>query len=99
MLCSYHSFIWECKLEGRRVLKIRNRSVWWGNERHMCKLGIEDARQSIHDKLNEMMDFSGIYINHHHTSFNYHHTSSQCDRMTRNKNMVPIYFILPKSVG
>ena len=92
MLCSYHSFIWECKLEGRRVLKIRNRSVWWGNGRHLCNFGIEDARQSIHDKLNEMMDFSGIYIN-------YHHTSSQCDRMTRNKNMVPIYFILPKSVG
>ena len=30
------------------------------------------------------MDFSGIYIN-------YHHISLLCDRMTCNKNMVPIF--------
>ena len=30
------------------------------------------------------MDFSGIYIN-------YHHISLLCDRMTSNKNMVPIF--------
>ena len=66
--------------------------MWWGNGRHLCNNGIEDAKQSIHDKLKEVMDFSGIYIN-------YHHTSLLSDKMTRNKNMVPIYFILPKSVG
>ena len=38
-------------------------------------LGIEAARQSIHNELTEVMDFSGIYIN-------YHHTSLLCDRMT-----------------
>ena len=47
-------------------------------------LGIEAARQSIHNELTEVMDFSGIYIN-------YHHTSLLCDRMTCNKNMVPIF--------
>ena len=47
-------------------------------------LGIEAARQSICNELTEVMDFSGIYIN-------YHHTSLLCDRMTCNKNMVPIF--------
>tara|TARA_B110000444_G_scaffold100655_1_gene95199 strand:+ start:114 stop:4604 length:4491 start_codon:yes stop_codon:yes gene_type:complete len=45
-------------------------------------LGIEAARQSIH---NELMDgFDGRYIN-------YHHTSMLCDRMTATKKMVSIF--------
>ena len=45
-------------------------------------LGIEAARQCIH---NELMDgFDGRYIN-------YHHTSMLCDRMTATKKMVSIF--------
>jgi DNA-directed RNA polymerase II subunit RPB1 len=48
-------------------------------------LGIEAARQSILNELNEVMEFSGgVYIN-------YHHTSLLCDRMTCNKDMVSIF--------
>jgi DNA-directed RNA polymerase II subunit RPB1 len=47
-------------------------------------LGIEAARQNIHNELTEVMEFSDIYIN-------YHHTSLLCDRMTCNKDMVAIF--------
>ena len=47
-------------------------------------LGIEAARQCIHNELVEVMAFSGA-------SINYHHTSLLCDRMTCNKNMVSIF--------
>ena len=47
-------------------------------------LGIEAARQMIYNELTEVMEFSDVYIN-------YHHTSLLCDRMTCNKNMVSIF--------
>ena len=47
-------------------------------------LGIEAARQCIHNELVEVMAFAGA-------SINYHHTSLLCDRMTCNKNMVSIF--------
>jgi DNA-directed RNA polymerase II subunit RPB1 len=47
-------------------------------------LGIEAARQSIYNELNEVMEFSGVYINHHHSSL-------LCDRMTCNKDLVSIF--------
>jgi DNA-directed RNA polymerase II subunit RPB1 len=47
-------------------------------------LGIEAARQVIHNELVEVMEFSGVYIN-------YHHTSLLCDRMTSNRHMVSIF--------
>jgi len=47
-------------------------------------LGIEAARQVIHNELVEVMEFSGAYIN-------YHHLSLLCDRMTCNKDMVSIF--------
>jgi DNA-directed RNA polymerase II subunit RPB1 len=47
-------------------------------------LGIEAARQVIHNELVEVMEYSGVYIN-------YHHTSILCDRMTSNRNMVSIF--------
>jgi DNA-directed RNA polymerase II subunit RPB1 len=47
-------------------------------------LGIEAARQVVHNELVEVMEFSGVYIN-------YHHTSLLCDRMTSNRNMVSIF--------
>ena len=47
-------------------------------------LGIEAARQVIYNELTDVMEFSGVYIN-------YHHTSLLCDRMTCNKDMVSIF--------
>jgi DNA-directed RNA polymerase beta' subunit len=47
-------------------------------------LGIEAARQVVHNELVEVMEFSGVYIN-------YHHTSLLCDRMTSNRHMVSIF--------
>lgn len=47
-------------------------------------LGIEAARQSICNELSEVMEFSGVYIN-------YHHSSLLCDRMTSNKDLVSIF--------
>jgi DNA-directed RNA polymerase II subunit RPB1 len=47
-------------------------------------LGIEAARQSIYNELTEVMEFSGVYIN-------YHHSSLLCDRMTCNKDLVSIF--------
>ena len=47
-------------------------------------LGIEAARHIIYNEVNEVMEYSGVYIN-------YHHTSLLCDRMTCNKDMVSIF--------
>ena len=47
-------------------------------------LGIEAARQTIYNELNEVMEFSGVYIN-------YHHLSLLCDRMASTQNMVSIF--------
>jgi DNA-directed RNA polymerase II subunit RPB1 len=47
-------------------------------------LGVEAARQSIYNELTEVMQFSGVYIN-------YHHSSLLCDRMTCNKDLVSIF--------
>jgi len=47
-------------------------------------LGIEAARQSILNEFNEVMEFSGGYVN-------YHHLSVLCDRMTVSKKLVPIF--------
>jgi DNA-directed RNA polymerase beta' subunit len=47
-------------------------------------LGIEAARQTIHDELVDVMAASDVTIN-------YHHTSLLCDRMTCNKDMVSIF--------
>ena len=47
-------------------------------------LGIEAARQTIYNEFVEVMEFSDVYIN-------YHHLSLLCDRMTCNKDMVPIF--------
>ena len=47
-------------------------------------LGIEAARQCIHNEMVEVLGFSGA-------SVNYHHLSVLCDRMTCNKGMVSIY--------
>jgi DNA-directed RNA polymerase II subunit RPB1 len=47
-------------------------------------LGIEAARQTIYNEFVEVMEVSDVYIN-------YHHLSLLCDRMTCNKNMVPIF--------
>ena len=57
-------------------------------------LGIEAARQSIHNELTEVMEFSGVYINHHHSSL-------LCDRMTCNKDLVSIFRsgILSDNIG
>jgi DNA-directed RNA polymerase beta' subunit len=47
-------------------------------------LGIEAARQMIYNEFNDVMEFSGVYIN-------YHHLSLLCDRMTSTKKMTPIF--------
>ena len=47
-------------------------------------LGIEAARQTIYNEFVDVMEFSDVYIN-------YHHLSLLCDRMTCNKDMVPIF--------
>lgn len=47
-------------------------------------LGLEAARQMIHDEFVDVMEFSGV-------SINYHHLSLLCDRMTLTKNMVSIF--------
>ena len=47
-------------------------------------LGIEAARQVIHNEFVEVMEFSDVYIN-------YHHLSLLCDRMTSTQNMVSIF--------
>jgi DNA-directed RNA polymerase II subunit RPB1 len=47
-------------------------------------LGIEAARQILYNELVEVMEFSDVYIN-------YHHTSLLCDRMCSTQNMVSIF--------
>jgi DNA-directed RNA polymerase II subunit RPB1 len=47
-------------------------------------LGIEGARQMIYNEFYDVMNFSGVYINHHHLSL-------LADRMTCTQEMTPIY--------
>ena len=47
-------------------------------------LGIEAARQTIHDEIVDVLEFSGAYAN-------YHHMSLLCDRMTTKKDLVSIF--------
>jgi len=47
-------------------------------------LGIEAARQIIHDEIVDVLEFSGAYAN-------YHHLSLLCDRMTTKKGLVSIF--------
>jgi len=47
-------------------------------------LGIEAARQTIYNEMNEVIEHDGTYIN-------YHHIGLLCDRMTCNKKMVSIF--------
>jgi DNA-directed RNA polymerase II subunit RPB1 len=47
-------------------------------------LGIEAARQMIYNEFNDVMSYSGVYLNHHHLSL-------LCDRMTANEEMTPIF--------
>ena len=47
-------------------------------------LGLEAARQILYNELVEVMEFSDVYIN-------YHHTSLLCDRMCSTQNMVSIF--------
>jgi DNA-directed RNA polymerase II subunit RPB1 len=47
-------------------------------------LGIEAARQTIYNEMNEVIEHDGTYIN-------YHHIGLLCDRMTCNHKMVSIF--------
>jgi DNA-directed RNA polymerase II subunit RPB1 len=47
-------------------------------------LGIEAARQVIYNEFFDVMDYSGVYINHHHLSL-------LCDRMTCTQEMTSIF--------
>jgi DNA-directed RNA polymerase beta' subunit len=47
-------------------------------------LGIEAAREIIFNEITEVMEFSDVYIN-------YHHTSILCDRMRSKEDMVAIF--------
>ena len=47
-------------------------------------LGIEAARQIVFNEFTDVMEFSDVNIN-------YHHLSLLCDRMTSNKDLVPIF--------
>lgn len=47
-------------------------------------LGIEAARQSIYNELNEVMEHGGTYIN-------YHHMALLCDRMCHSSSMISIF--------
>jgi DNA-directed RNA polymerase beta' subunit len=47
-------------------------------------LGIEAARNMIYNEFYDVMEFSGVYINHHHLSL-------LCDRMTSTQEMTAIY--------
>ena len=47
-------------------------------------LGVEATRQMIHDEITDVMGASGV-------SINYHHLGLLCDRMTSNRELVPIF--------
>jgi DNA-directed RNA polymerase II subunit RPB1 len=47
-------------------------------------LGIEAAKEILYNELFEVMEYAGVYINHHHLSL-------LCDRMTCNKDMTEIF--------
>ena len=47
-------------------------------------LGIEAARQTIYNEIADVIEFDGVYINHHHFSI-------LCDRMTFSHKMISIF--------
>lgn len=47
-------------------------------------LGIEAARQTIYNEIVDVIEFDGVYINHHHFSI-------LCDRMTFSHKMISIF--------
>ena len=47
-------------------------------------LGIEAARQTIYNEIVEVIEFDGVYVNHHHFSL-------LCDRMTFSYKMISIF--------
>jgi DNA-directed RNA polymerase II subunit RPB1 len=47
-------------------------------------LGIEAARQTIYNEIVEVIEFDGVYVNHHHFSL-------LCDRMTFSHKMISIF--------
>jgi DNA-directed RNA polymerase II subunit RPB1 len=47
-------------------------------------LGVEAARQTIYNEIEEVMSFDGTYINHHHMAM-------LCDRMTATQKLVSIF--------
>jgi DNA-directed RNA polymerase II subunit RPB1 len=47
-------------------------------------LGIEAAKEILYNEMFEVMEYAGVYINHHHLSL-------LCDRMTCTKNMTEIF--------
>ncbi len=47
-------------------------------------LGVEAARQTIYNEIEEVMSFDGTYINHHHIAM-------LCDRMTATQKLVSIF--------
>ena len=47
-------------------------------------LGIEAAKEILYNELFEVMEYAGVYINHHHLSL-------LCDRMTCTKDMTEIF--------
>ena len=47
-------------------------------------LGIEAARQTIYNEIVDVIEFDGVYVNHHHFSL-------LCDRMTFSHKMISIF--------
>ena len=47
-------------------------------------LGIEAARQTIYNEIVDVIEFDGVYVNHHHFSL-------LCDRMTFSYKMISIF--------
>jgi len=47
-------------------------------------LGIEAARQTIYNEIVDVIEFDGVYVNHHHFSI-------LCDRMTFSHKMISIF--------
>ena len=83
--------IWVLDTTGTNLSKIREcdfvdkkRTISNDIKEILRVYGMEAARQAILNELNEVMEFSDVHINHHHTSL-------LVDRMTCNKIEVPIF--------
>ena len=83
--------VWILDTTGTNLLEVLAMDFIDGN-RTFCNditeifnvLGIEAARQTIHNEFVDVMGASGV-------SINYHHLSLLCDRMTMTKNLVSIF--------